>query len=126
VVHVIAFVSRKGGAGKTTLTSHLAVEVERTGGGPVAIVDADPQTGLAGWWNIRAADVPAWLDTSKGLRHACDTARLAGFGAVLIDAPPSLSDIIAEVLALAELAVIPVRSSPNDLACAAERNRKSA
>jgi len=39
----------------------------------------------------------------------------AGFGVLLIDTPPSLSDTIAEVLALADLAVIPVRPSPNDL-----------
>jgi len=114
-VHVIAFVSRKGGAGKTTLTSHLAVEVERVGGGPVAGVDADPQGGLAGWWNARVAETPMWIDASKGLRHACDAARAAGYGALLLDTPPSLDNIIAEVLAVADLAVIPVRPSPNDL-----------
>lgn len=114
-MHVIAFASRKGGAGKTTLTSHLAVQAQRAGNRPVAILDADPQAGLAGWWNVRAADDPAWLDASSGLRSACAAARRAGFGTLFIDTPPSLSETIAEVLALADLVAIPVRPSPNDL-----------
>jgi cellulose biosynthesis protein BcsQ len=35
--------------GKSTLTVHLAAEVERYGDGPVAIVDCDPQGRLAQW-----------------------------------------------------------------------------
>lgn len=115
-VHVIAFASRKGGAGKTTLTSHLAVQAAAAGCAPVAVIDADPQGGLAGWWNARSASEPAFLDTAKGLKAAVTSARRGGlFRAVMIDTPPSLSDTIAEVLALADLVVIPVRPSPNDL-----------
>jgi chromosome partitioning protein len=114
-VHVIAFASRKGGAGKTTLTSHLAVQAAAAGCAPVAVMDADPQGGLAGWWNARSASEPAFLDTAKGLKTAVAAARRAGFKAVMIDTPPSLSETIAEVLALADLVVIPVRPSPNDL-----------
>ena len=54
-MHVIALASREGGAGKTTLASHLAVEAEKAGSGPIAVVDTDPQGGLAGWWNGRDA-----------------------------------------------------------------------
>jgi chromosome partitioning protein len=114
-VHVIAFASRKGGAGKTTLTSHLAVQAVARGGLPVGILDADPQGGLSGWWNARSSDKPAFLDTAKGLKAAVTAARRAGFKMVMIDTPPSLSETIAEVLALADLVVIPVRPSPNDL-----------
>jgi chromosome partitioning protein len=114
-VHVIAFASRKGGAGKTTLTSHLAVQAAAAGCAPVAVMDADPQGGLAGWWNARSVSEPAFLDAAKGLKTAVAAARRAGFKAVMIDTPPSLSETIAEVLALADLVVIPVRPSPNDL-----------
>ncbi len=115
LVHVIAFASRKGGAGKTTLTSHLAVQAAAAGCQPVAIIDTDPQGGLAGWRNARNAGEPAWLDAPKGLKAAIAAARREGFGALMIDTPPSLSETIAEVLALADLVVIPVRPSPNDL-----------
>jgi chromosome partitioning protein len=78
-------------------------------------MDADPQGGLAGWWNVRSANEPVFLDTAKGLKAAITAARRAGFQAVMIDTPPSLSETIAEVLTLADLVVIPVRPSPNDL-----------
>jgi len=39
----------------------------------------------------------------------------AGYRTLLVDTPPSLSETIAEVLALADLIVVPVQPSPNDL-----------
>ena len=42
-MQVVAFSSQKGGSGKTTLAGHLAVEAERRGVGPVALIDTDPQ-----------------------------------------------------------------------------------
>ncbi len=115
-MHVIALASRKGGAGKTTLASHLAVAAEAAGAGPVALMDTDPQGGLAGWWNARAATTPEWIDPAAGkLPAAVEGCRAAGYGTLLIDTPPSLSDTIAEVLALADLILVPVQPSPNDL-----------
>ena len=40
---ILAVASQKGEAGKTTLSAHLAVEAQRGGSGPIAIVDTDPQ-----------------------------------------------------------------------------------
>ena len=62
-MQIVAIASQKGGAGKTTLAGHIAVQAERVGAGPVALVDADPQGSLADWWNERAAAFPQ-------LRHA--------------------------------------------------------
>jgi hypothetical protein len=58
-MRILTIASQKGGAGKTTLTAHLAVEAERTGAGPVAVVDTDPQGSLAAWWNSREAPTPS-------------------------------------------------------------------
>jgi len=69
-MRVIAVVSRKGGAGKTTLTAHLAVAAEASGHGPVAVIDTDPQDGLAGWWNARQTQTPLWVDPVDGLPAA--------------------------------------------------------
>lgn len=114
-MHVIALASRKGGAGKTTLASHLAVQAEASGAGPVALMDTDPQGGLAGWWNARAASTPEWVDPAGGLPAAVSGCRTAGYRTLLIDTPPSLSETIADVLTLADLIVVPVQPSPNDL-----------
>ena len=62
-MHVLVIASRKGGAGKTTLAGHLAVEAERAGAGQVAVIDTDLQGSLADWWNARAAPTPLFVQT---------------------------------------------------------------
>jgi chromosome partitioning protein len=114
-MHVIGVASRKGGSGKTTLTSHLAVAAEAADAGPVAVIDTDPQGGLAGWWNAREAETPRWIDPANGLPAAVNAARAAGYGLLLIDTPPFLTATISDVMTTADLVLIPVRPSPNDL-----------
>jgi chromosome partitioning protein len=46
----------KGGSGRTTLASHLAVAVVRAGHGPAVVIDTDQQQTLATWWNAREAE----------------------------------------------------------------------
>ncbi len=97
------------------MASHLAVAAEAAGAGPVALMDTDPQGGLPGWWNARAASTPEWIDPAGGLPAAVAGCQAAGYSTLLIDTPPSLSETIAEVLALADLILVPVQPSPNDL-----------
>ena len=57
---VVVFASQKGGSGKTTVSAHMALEAERAGYGPVALIDTDPQGSMAKWWNARASATPAF------------------------------------------------------------------
>ena len=66
-MRVIVLASRKGGAGKTTIASALAVEAQRQGAGPVAIIDTDPMGGLANWWNVRQAETPVFARPGRGV-----------------------------------------------------------
>jgi chromosome partitioning protein len=121
MMHIIALASQKGGAGKTTLAGHLAVEAERVGAGPVALIDADPQGSLADWWNERKAETPAFVQTSlANLRNDIDRLRDLGFKLLFIDTPPAITSTIAEVVKLADLVVIPTRPSPHDLRAVAK------
>jgi chromosome partitioning protein len=52
---VLAVVSEKGGAGKTTVTTNLAV-AGHLAGLDVAIIDLDPQTSAADWADDRGQD----------------------------------------------------------------------
>ncbi|MFQ5785658.1 MAG: AAA family ATPase [Alphaproteobacteria bacterium] len=115
-MQIIAVASQKGGSGKTTLAGHIAVQAERMGGGPVAIVDADPQASLADWWNARAADTPVFAQTSL-LRLESDVRRLRNMGIKLlvIDTPPALTSAIRTVVEISDFVVIPTRPSPHDL-----------
>ncbi len=113
---VVVIAARKGGSGKTTLAGHLAVQAERAGQGPVALIDIDPQGSLSAWWNGRAAPTPVFVQTtSESL--AGDVARLRDLGIkiLFVDTPPALGEAISNVVELADLVVIPTRPSPHDL-----------
>jgi chromosome partitioning protein len=114
-VQTIVVASQKGGVGKTTLCGHLAVEAERRGR-KVALIDTDPQGGLAAWWNARQADTPAFFQpVGEGLRTTLDELDRAGFDVVLIDTPPAITASIAATVAAADLVLIPAKPSPHDL-----------
>ncbi len=118
-MHVIAFASQKGGSGKTTLAGHIAVEAERAGAGPVALVDTDPQGSLSQWWNAREAERPFFVKASiEGLEKDLARLREGGVRLVVIDTPPAITSTIGHVISLADLVVIPTRPSPHDLRAA--------
>jgi chromosome partitioning protein len=115
-MNIIVFSNRKGGAGKTTLAAHFAVQAESVGIGPVALIDMDPQGSLSDWWNQRQAQTPQFINvTLDNLAQKLDELRAQGFRLVVIDTPPSVADTISFVISLASLVVIPARPSPNDL-----------
>jgi len=118
-MYVIAVASQKGGSGKTTLAGHIAVEADRRGAGPVALVDTDPQGSLAEWWNARTAETPLFARTGAE-RLADDIARMQALGIkmLVIDTPPAIEATISEVVQVSNIIVVPARPSPHDLRAA--------
>ena len=115
-MRTIVLASRKGGAGKTTLSGHIAVQAERAGAGPVAVIDMDPMGSLAAWWNERKAETPVCAGVGEGgLPEALKTLRRAGMKLVVIDTPPFATVEVAAIVDLADLVVVPVVPSPHDL-----------
>lgn len=113
---IIVFANQKGGAGKTTLTGHLAVQAEKEGLGPVALMDSDPQGSLAEWWNERSDSTPLFVSVELGaMAQQIQALKQAGVKLVVIDTPPAVTDTIRQVIAFADLVVIPSRPSPHDL-----------
>ena len=109
-------VSGLSGSGKTTLTGHLAVEAERQGVAPVAIMDIDPQGSLADWWNEREAPTPSFVNTTLDTIDQ-DIARLreSGIRFLIIDTPPAITRAIRDVIKVSDMVLIPTRPSPHDL-----------
>jgi len=115
-MQVLVLASRKGGSGKTTLAGHLAVEAERRGAGPVAMIDIDPQGSLADWWNVREAAAPLFVRTAyPSLARDLERLRAQGIKLLIVDTPPSLGDEVRAVVRQADLVAIPTRPSPHDL-----------
>lgn len=115
-MHTIVIASQKGGSGKTTLSGHLAVEACRAGVGPVSLIDTDPQGSLAQWWNARIAQEPHFVKAG-GFDLGDTLAELdrAGFRLAVIDTPPAITQSISQVVAHADLVIVPTRPSPHDL-----------
>lgn len=118
-MRVIVVASRKGGCGKSTLAAHLSVQAHRQGSGPVALVDLDPQGSLSDWLNGRKSAWPAFCDVGRGggLARTLEALRAEkSANLVIIDTPPAAaSSAIRSVLDLADLVLVPVVPSPNDL-----------
>lgn len=119
-MQVIVVASRKGGAGKTTLSRSIGVMAEISGAGPVALIDTDEQAGLAMWWNARESQTPVFASvTIDNLKTHLNSLRDAGVKLVVIDTPPGMtresSLVLQAVLPNADLVLIPVRPSPDDL-----------
>ena len=115
-MRVMIFASQKGGSGKTTLAGHVAVQAERAGAGPVALIDADPQGSLSAWWNLRQDERPYFVGTNFP-RLITDLQNLHADGVelVIVDTSAAIVMAIRDVAVFADLVVIPVRPSPHDL-----------
>lgn len=112
----IVIAAQKGGAGKTTLTRNLSVAAVLDDH-RVLCLDLDPQSSLRGWWESREAETPAMLDRDPAphaLRATLDAAK-EQFDLCIIDTPPAAPVWLSEALGAADLVLIPVRPSPDDL-----------
>jgi len=115
-MYTIVAASQKGGSGKTTLSGHLAVEASRAGAGEIALIDTDPQGSLAHWWNARTAPEPRFVKAGlPDLDQALEGLRRMGIKIAVIDTPPAITQSISQVVAHADLVIVPTRPSPHDL-----------
>jgi chromosome partitioning protein len=113
---IIAFVSQKGGVGKSTLSRALAREAA-AGGLTVKIADLDTQQGTSADWNrIRlnariepVLAVEAFATATQALRVADH------YNLLIIDGPARTSSGTLEIAKIADLVVQPTGASVDDL-----------
>ena len=117
---IITVAQQKGGAGKTTLTAHLAVAF-KDAGKRVALVDIDPQQSLSNWFRLRQelyddAEDGMVLSRTEGWRSRSEVDKLArGFDIVLVDTPPHAETETRVAVRGAHIAVVPCQPSPMDV-----------
>ena len=112
----IAIISQKGGAGKTTLTLHLAVEAAGKSNKPVAILDIDPQASAMGWGDSREADNPVVIHCPRTrIAQTLQTAKENGAVATFIDTAPHAQIDALDAARAADLVLIPTRPGILDL-----------
>jgi len=126
VGRVIALLNQKGGAGKTTIATHLAGELAFDGA-RVVLIDADPQASASDWAERRIERGHTRLYGVYGLARDSlhvevpQLAQSADF--VIIDGPPRSASITRSALLAADLALIPVQPSAYDIWASADMVR---
>lgn len=117
---VIAMISQKGGAGKTTVAMQIAAGLAARGR-KVVIADLDPQESALRWSQsaTAAAPFPAEVRSIGGDAAAIGAqvgALASGATYVILDCPPSIEHPHSlAALELADVALVPVVPSPPDL-----------
>jgi chromosome partitioning protein len=122
LMRTIAFLTQKGGAGKTTLAASLAVAAAGAGE-RVIVLDLDPQASLARWGKRReAANVPnkVMIDQLEGerlprLRAFLDGLNDAGFTLAILDTAGADSAAARLVTETADLCLLPARPTRLDV-----------
>ena len=111
----LAIISQKGGVGKTTLATALAVAAERDGKS-AAVFDLDPQASAAFWKDTREAEAPAVVAIPPArLGPVLKAAGESGCELAIIDAPPFAKDIAYEAAQQADFVLIPTRPAVLDV-----------
>jgi len=118
-MNVITFASRKGGAGKSTLTAHLAAFAHRQGH-RCLIIDADPQGSLTLWHSKRGDREPPLQTAAQGIDRLIASAIVEGRQWVFIDTAPTMWVVVQEAIRAATLVVIPARPGFFDVAAVRE------
>ena len=121
---VISVIQQKGGAGKTTLTVHLAHMIaDLRPKWRVMVADADPQQSALQWLNrglrrgVSSLQGVAVAQDGEGKTLRKELAEMEA-DVVLIDLPPAIESISLRAALYADVMLIPVGASTLDLEAA--------
>src|SRR6266446_7111436 len=111
----VALLSQKGGSGKATIATHLAVCAMRDGKA-VAIFDIDPQASALSWAQRRTSDSPPVVKaTPVQLPGLLKNAEAQHADLIIIDTAGRSDIAAAHVIQAADVVLIPCRPSAADL-----------
>jgi chromosome partitioning protein len=111
----IAFLSQKGGSGKTTLAVHIAVAAAQSEN--VIIIDTDPQGSAIAWGQARKSKPPiVHRAIPSMLGEALQKAEQEEVTLAIVDTPPHATPGMDIVAGAVDLLLIPCRPSAFDLA----------
>lgn len=120
-MYTISIVNQKGGSGKSTIATCLAIAAHEDGMAS-AILDMDPQGTCYQWAKRREDPNPPVLSVTNA-NYIDEWQRLkdAGAGLVIIDTPARLQDTVLNAADLSDLIIVPSKTTIKDI----ERVRES-
>jgi chromosome partitioning protein len=112
----IAFLSQKGGSGKTTLAVHTAVAAQESGE-RVVLIDTDPQKSATVWSEARQSETPIVATiAASDLEKVMQAAQQEAVTLAIVDTAPHTAPDAAKIAKAVDLIVIPCRPTAFDLA----------
>lgn len=112
---IVCVVAQKGGVGKSTLATNIAVAAELAGTSS-CIIDLDDQATAERWGEWRGEDAPAVIGAKAAtLQRTLKQVEAAGAELVVIDNPPRAHTEARESVLAADLVLIPCRPGAFDL-----------
>ncbi|MFJ6419159.1 ParA family partition ATPase [Paeniglutamicibacter sp. NPDC091659] len=109
----IAVLNQKGGAGKTTIATHLATALQHSGHS-VLLIDSDPQGSARDWAAVREEHPISVVGMDRPTIER-DVKSLAPVDFVIIDGAPQASDLAVSAIKASDFILIPVQPSPYDI-----------
>lgn len=114
-MRTIAFVSQRGGSGKSAIASSLAVATQETKQ-KVAVVDIDPHGSLMSWRGLRgSADIEVVASNGARLPAVLARLRTENHTLAIIDTPGAEGPASSAAMAAADLSIVPSRPRIFDL-----------
>jgi chromosome partitioning protein len=112
---VLSVLNQKGGVGKTTIATSIAMCLAERGW-HVLLIDADSQ-GSALDWKAARGDLQSFpvVGLPRDTIHREIGTLASGYDWVIIDGPPRISTVAKSAIAASDIVVIPVQPSPYDV-----------
>lgn len=112
----LAVFNTKGGVGKTTLSTNLAVAFHEQRGKVCLLVDIDPQCSSIDWYDLREKQVPTVVTAPiNRLEKVIEAAELDGVTHLIIDCPPRGDSSAVVAVRQVDFILIPCLPSGADL-----------
>jgi chromosome partitioning protein len=113
----IAFMSQKGGCGKTTLSVHTAVAAQESGA-EVMLFDTDVLLKSATKWSVRRGEdkpVPVTTTPAWDIPRLLGVAEETGYTLAVVDTAPHADPDAPKIASAVDLIVVPCRPTIFDL-----------
>ena len=111
---IYAFISQKGGVGKSTLATNTAFGLSKEFN--VLLIDTDEQASALDWISARDQETGLTVIGFPKEKIHKEISKLSrGYDHVVIDTPPHSKSIVRGAILASDMVLIPVQPSPYDI-----------
>ena len=111
---IISFLNQKGGVGKTTISTNLAVSLYLDNQ-KILLVDSDPQGSLRDWNEANEGKIIPVIGLDRETLAKDIEGVKSGYDIIIIDGAPQSSKLVAAAIKVSHFVIIPVTPSPYDV-----------